>query len=424
MRASHTGLDDRRATTGRAAIRGTAGHEIPRSVNGSHRGGTTCLVLNIARSTADDTMRTIGRTVLHDFITANREEIVRRCRVKVSTRSPLAPAGAELDHGVPIFLDQLVDTLQLGLTSSLDITSSAARHGHDLLRRGFTVSQVVHDYGDVCQAVTELAVASNVRISTEDFRTLNRCLDEAIAGAVTEYDRARDQSTLDHAEARSSERLGFFAHELRNTISSAIMAFEVLKTGNVGVVGSTGTVLHRSLFTLQALIGRSLAEARLTQGIQKRERFLVSGFIDELVSAATLDVQARGLRLSVMTIEEGLAIEADRQILAAVMGSLLQNACRFTRPRSTVTLAVGASADRVRIEVHDECDGLSTTNINDLFRPIAQRRGDGTGVGLGLAFSRWGVEANHGRISARNLPTGGCAFTVDLPRVRSRHRDV
>ncbi len=129
------------------------------------------------------------------------------------------------------------------------------------------MSQVVHDYGDICQAITELAVEMHAPISNEDFGMLNRCLDDAIAGAVTEYGRAREQSTVDREAARGSERLGFFAHELRNMVNTAIMAFEVLRTGNVGVAGSTGTVLHRSLIGLRALIGRSLAEVRLTEGV-------------------------------------------------------------------------------------------------------------------------------------------------------------
>ena len=158
---------------------------------------------------------------------------------------------------------------------------------HDLLRQGFSVSQVVHDYGDVCQAVTELAVELNAPISTEDFQTLNRCLDDAIAGAVTEYGRERNQSGIDGESARGSERLGFFAHEMRNLINTAIMAFEVLKTGNVGVAGTTGTVLLRSLMASRTLISRSLAEVRLTHGIQNLEQFLVAGFIEEIASAST-----------------------------------------------------------------------------------------------------------------------------------------
>jgi signal transduction histidine kinase len=355
--------------------------------------------------------------MLHEFIAINREEIIRRCRVKVAARSVSPPTDAEIDHGVPVFLDQLTDTLRLGQITTSEISTSAIQHGHDLLLQGFTVSQVVHEYGDVCQAITELAVELHAPISADDFRKLNRCLDDAIAGAVTEYERERNQSDVDGESARGSERLGFFAHEMRNLINVAIVAFEVLKTGNVGVAGSTGTVLHRSLMASRALIGRSLAEVRLTHGVQNRKQFLVSEFIEEIASASTLEANVRGVRLIVTPVEERVTIEADRQVLAAVVGHLLQNAFKFTRPRTTVTLRVGASAERVLIEIQDECGGLPAGSVNELFRPFEQRGADRTGVGLGLAFSRWGAKMNDGRIYARSLPDRGCVFTVDLPRL-------
>ena len=355
--------------------------------------------------------------MLHEFIAVHRDELISRCRAKVATRFLPPPTDAEIDHGVPVFLDQLIDALRLGLTSSPEINRSAVKHGHDLLLQGFTVSQVVHGYGDVCQSITDLAVEKNAPISTDDFRTLNRCLDDAIAGAVTQFGREQNQSTLDGEAARGSERVGFLAHELRNFLNTAIMAFEVPKTGNVGVAGSTGGVLHRSLMGANALIGRSLAEVRLTQGVQNRDQFLVSEFIQELAPAATLEANTRGIGLTVGPVEEGVAIEADRQVLAAVVGNLLQNAFKFTRPRTNVTLRVGASAERVLIEIQDECGGLPGGNVNELFRPFEQRSADRTGLGLGLAFSRWGVEANNGRIYARNLPDTGCVFTLDLPRL-------
>ena len=355
--------------------------------------------------------------VLDYFIAANREEIITRCRAKVATRSLASPVEAEIDHGVPLFLDQLMDALRRGSRSNPEIGKSAIHHGHDLLLKGFTVSQVVHDYGDVCQSITELAMEMNAPISAADFCTLNRCLDDAIAGAVTEYGRERDQSAVDLAAARGSERLGFFAHELRNLLNTAIVSFEVLRTGNVGVGGSTGSVLYRSLIGLRSLIGRSLAETRLTQGVQNQEQIPLSGFIAELGAAATLEANARGITFTVLPGEDGVAIEADRQVLAAVVANLVQNAFKFTRPHSAVTLRVGASAERVLIEIEDECGGLPSGNAEELFRPFEQRGADRSGLGLGLAFSRWGVEANHGRIYARNLPERGCVFTVDLPRL-------
>ena len=143
----------------------------------------------------------------------------------------------------------------------------------------------------------------------------------------------------------------------------------------------------------------------------------MAGFIDEIASASTLEANARGVSLTVTPVEDRVAIRADRQVLAAVVGNLLQNAFKFTRPGTTVTLRVGASAERVLIEIQDECGGLPSADVNELFRPFEQRSADRTGVGLGLAFSRWGAEANDGRIYARNLPGRGCVFTVDLPRV-------
>jgi len=211
--------------------------------------------------------------VLHEFLTLYRDEIIARTRVKVALRNAPRPTAAELEHGVPLFLAQLTDTLRHEQETperptSGEMAQSALRHGGELRQAGFTVAQVVHDYGDVCQAVTELAIERRISISADEFRTLNRCLDEAIAQAVTEHSRLRELSVSD----RGTERLGFFAHELRNLLANAMMAFEVLKSGKVGVGGSTGMLLGRNLVGLRDLIDRSLVAVRLEAGIQRRER--------------------------------------------------------------------------------------------------------------------------------------------------------
>jgi signal transduction histidine kinase len=354
--------------------------------------------------------------MLYEFITLNREEIITRCRAKVATRSIPPPSEAEINHGVPLFLDQLVEMLESGGTT-VEMDRSAGQHGHDLLLKGFTVSQVVHDYGDVCQTITELALETNAPISTEDFQTLNRCLDEAIASAVTMYTRESQQSHSDKATDRDNERVGFLVHEMRNLVNTAVVAFEVLKSGNVAVGGSTGAVLNRTLIGLRDLIAGSLEDIRLMSAVKNRKRILVSDFIAEIGVAAALEADARSLKLTVSPVREELSVEADRQILAAVVGNLLQNAFKFTRSHSGVTLRVHASADRVLIEVQDECGGLPGEDEGkELVASFEQRAADRTGLGIGLTFSRWGAEANGGRLYARNLPGTGCVFTVDLPR--------
>jgi len=133
---------------------------------------------------------------------------------------------------------------------------------------------------------------------------------------------------------------------MRNLLNTALLAFEVLKTGNVGVGGSTGTVLHRSLLGARALTGRSLAEVRLAQGVQHQEQFFVGAFLDDLAPGAAIEGQARGIALRVLPVADGLVIEADRQVLTAVVINLLQNAFKFTRPGTTVVLRADASVER------------------------------------------------------------------------------
>ncbi len=355
--------------------------------------------------------------MLHEFVAANREELIRRCRAKVEVRSVPPPTPAELEFGVPRFLDQLVDALRNHFGSNLAINRSAAQHGRDLQLQGFTVSQVVHDYGDVCQSITELAIEMGAPISLGDFRILNRCLDEAIASAVTEYGRGRPLLDADFGAPSDRERFGFLVHEIRNLVNAATVAFEVLNTGNVGVGGSTGAVLKRSLSGLRDLINRSVAEVRLGEGLQDRVHVGVAELVNDLTPPAALEAANRGLQLTVQSGDSDVAVHADRLILSAIVTNLLQNAFKFTRPRTGVSLSVTASADRVLIEIADECGGLANGNVEELFQPYERRNVDRTGLGLGLAFSRWGAEVNGGRILARNLPGHGCVFSVDLPRV-------
>jgi signal transduction histidine kinase len=358
--------------------------------------------------------------MLHEFVLLNRDELIRRCRARVATRSIPLPSEAELTSGVPLFLDQLIESLKSGLAQSTTMDSSARAHGLDLLNHGFTVSQVVHVYGDVCQSITALADETSAPISAADFSALNRCLDDAIASAVTMYGREslRQASLKRSADAeRSGERVGFFVHELRNLVGTAIVAFEVLKQGQTGISGSTGSVLHRSLAGLRDLVAQSLNEVRMTAGTTRRSRIAVPVFMDQVASAASLMATSRGVTLTIDPVPDGLAIDADPQILEAVVGNLLQNACKFSRRQGHVRLRAAAIGGHLQIEVQDECGGLieGTPEATEIAPRFEQRSADRSGLGIGLAFSQWGAEAHGGRLFVRNLPGTGCVFTVEIP---------
>jgi hypothetical protein len=192
--------------------------------------------------------------MLHDFLTEHRDDLIERTRQKMSER-PAPKAGSRENpiFGVPLFLTQLVAVLRAEAAGAIqasvaDISASATQHGSELLRMGFTVDSVVHTYGDVCQSVTELAQTLKFIITTDEFRTLNRALDDAIAGAVTEYGRQREEEL----EASEAARVGL-AFEQRGMLSSAMLAWEILKRGTVGTNGNTARVLTSSLEGLRVL---------------------------------------------------------------------------------------------------------------------------------------------------------------------------
>jgi signal transduction histidine kinase len=373
--------------------------------------------------------------MLHEFLTSNRADLIDRCRFKVAQRSAPRVTQAELTHGIPLFLDQLIKTLQVEQTAEplrsrkvsgpagggspnlSEMGAAAALHGRELMQRGFTVDQVVHDYGDLCQAITDLAFERKAPIETDEFRTLNRCLDNGIAEAVTEYSYQRYSLLASDGVQALNERLGFLAHELRNLLHTSTLAFTAIKQGKVGVGGATGAVLERSLIGMRALIDRSLADVRVAAGmLPQHELVSVADFIDQIGASAVLEARSRGCRFTVSHVEEGLAVDVDRDMLLSALGNLLQNAFKFTQLGSEVCLTAYAVADRILIDVEDHCGGLPPGSAERMILPFTQVGSDKSGLGLGLAICQRSVAANNGTLRVRNVPDSGCVFTIDLPR--------
>jgi signal transduction histidine kinase len=353
--------------------------------------------------------------MLSEFVKDHRDEIIARYRIRVAERMAPRPTRSELEHGIPMFLRELERTLDCELNSRPRGATAAVQHGRDLLRSGFTIAQVVQDYGDACQTITELAMECNAPISTEEFRALNKCLDDAIAEAVTEYER-QHQLDVSAADARrSNEHLGSIAHDLHNLLGSAILAFDVLRAGSVGIRGSTGDVLGRSLIGARDLIDRSLTEVRLTAGTARRERVVVAQLVEDIEISAVLSAHARGLRLTVTEVDPDLTVETDRQILTSVVSTLLQNAFKHTRPHSHVRLHTQATAARVLFEVEDQCGGIPPGQLARLFEPAEQPSETGAGSEPGLAICVRGMQALRGEIRVRNQ-NRGCVVTVELAR--------
>jgi signal transduction histidine kinase len=333
-----------------------------------------------------------------------------------------------------LFLSQLIRTLKIEQTQSpldsrnisgpaggeaalSEVSVSAAQHGRDLLALGLSVDQVVHDYGDLCQAITDLAVERDAPFEVDEFRTLNRCLDNAISDAVTEFSFQKDALTADASASDSRQKMGYFAHELRNLLGTASLAFAAAKAGNLSLSGATGSILARSLGGLEKLIAASLDDVRaLGDDDLVLGAFSLDAFITEIYNAALLSAKMHGCTLRLAAVDPELALVGTRDLLIAAVANLLQNAFKFTQAGSEVLLTAYSSGENIHIDVQDHCGGLGEGVAKSMFLPFAQSGTDRSGMGLGLTIARQSVAANKGQLTVRNLPNEGCVFTITLPR--------
>lgn len=376
----------------------------------------------------------LGYRVLHEFLTLHRDDILARCIKAAAHRTSRLSSEADSLTGVDPFLDQIIATLRLEQTSQRSssaeisglsgggtpsqIGDTATLHGQNALGRGLTIEQVVRDYGDVCQAVTNLACELNAPIDVDEFRTFNRCIDNAIASAISAY-ALQDAENVERLNVlASNSRIGELVHELRNYLYVLTNAIGAIKSGKVGMSGATGAVLDRSLAGMRAVIDRSVGVVKLTAALPPRiQPIRLAGFVEDVERSASHDPRAERCSLIVEPVASDLMVSADPDMLHAAVYNLLQNAFKFTQPDSIVTLKVHEVGSRVRIEVADHCGGLPPGAEESLLRPFAQNGEDRSGLGLGLGICRRSVAASGGVLRVRNLPGSGCVFTIDLPRL-------
>lgn len=387
--------------------------------------------------------------MLSKFLKENKSEILEIAKLESLSIAGVRPTSEQLMVGLPIFFQQIVCILDIekkkspyllvkidnkarakaatdsdevamamasGHPGDVEIAKSGGLLGVELFRLGYTLSHVVHIYGSLCQAITGLAVKKSIDINTIGFRSLNRCLDVAIAGAVTEFQKLRElQNKNDEVK-----RCGSCAHELRNSLGTALMSFQLMKSGEVGFSGNVGQVLERSLKRMEELIGRSLTEVKLlgSQPVLDIQNINLLLLIDQLTVTANVEAKTRRQILEVQ-INPDLNIKGDLQFFHSAVSNLIQNALKYTHDGGKIQIRAKAVDEDIIIEVEDECGGLAAKVPEDLFKPFVQKNENRKGLGLGLSLARKAVELHNGTIEARNLPGTGCVFTIKMPRIFS-----
>ena len=116
-------------------------------------------------------------------------------------------------------------------------------------------------------------------------------------------------------------------------------------------------------------------------------------------------------------------MQGDRDELAQIFQNLLDNAVKYARPHSEVTVTgaagSGAAAALLRVAVADQGDGIANEHLPRLterfYRVDTARSRELGGTGLGLAIVKHILNRHRGRLDIASRIGEGSIFTVWLP---------
>jgi signal transduction histidine kinase len=353
---------------------------------------------------------------LADFIEARREEITQEWVEQLfATDVPPSLEREDVINNLRDYLNELVRGLRedLGLhqhTHTAVPSTFAKGHGRQRFGLGYDIGSLAREYGLLRDVVFQLLEEHGVTPSLRELRVFSKYLINAIADAVSQYALERDEELRQMA----SRHMSFMAHELRNPLASARLAFEMLEKGKPAR-SRPSQLLERSLLRLNELIDNSLVEARLrAMPAPNREPVELAELLHTIAEESGAELEARELQLRVEA-PKGLMIRADRKLLYSLLSNLVRNAVKFTREGGTIHLRARLSGNRAIVDVEDECGGLPDNRMQTLFDPFVQVGKDRSGFGLGLAIARQAAEAHEGELRVHNLPGKGCVFVLDIP---------
>jgi signal transduction histidine kinase len=355
---------------------------------------------------------------LHRILSSRRDEVIARWKQKVQGEiTPESIPHFELIDHIPEFLDEITEDLREAEEPTTPENSalqkaSAADHGAQRLRLGFSLEAVIKEYGALRDAIVVVAREAGAEISFAELQAVFDCIVTGIAHAVSEYSRQRDAELMRQA----NEHFAFVAHELRNPLASATLALAVLKNRGLFPAENRAVVaLEKGLRRTSALVDETLQVARVASGIEIHRRpTTLAALFEEVAAEFAPQAEAKDIELK-LALENDRPLALDPRLLSSALGNLVGNAVKYSAPQSVVQLRGQVGKELLHIEVEDCCGGLSPGQVEQAFSPFVRLDNKQDGFGLGLAIAKQAAEAHGGSIRVQNLPAKGCVFVLELP---------
>jgi signal transduction histidine kinase/CheY-like chemotaxis protein len=325
--------------------------------------------------------------------------------------APLGPATiAVLTASVVLMVGCLAAALAMARRLSVDLAVATA------------AAETLVDGGPIAPANAQVAEIHHLQRSLASAASLLEVRARARDNEIKRADTARREA--EQANETKDQFLAVLGHELRNPLSPALTALELMKARDPGAFKREREVLERQVAHMARLVSDLLDVSSLARGKVQLHlgRFEIREAVDRAVDMARPLISQKQHTLNILVPTSGLQVDGDIDRIVQVLSNLLTNAAKYTPPRGHVVLTARSSADRLVVTCEDDGPGIAADLVPKLFDPFAQgpraldRRG--SGLGLGLALARSLTEAHGGTIHVQGRAgKAGSCFVVTLPLV-------
>jgi two-component system, OmpR family, phosphate regulon sensor histidine kinase PhoR len=250
---------------------------------------------------------------------------------------------------------------------------------------------------------------------------------DGIAAIVTLH----DITALKLAEQMRADFVANAGHELKTPLASLVGFIETL----LGAARDDAAARERFLGIMHGEAGRmarlvddllSLSRIELNEHVAPTSEVTLAPLIEQVADTLHLRAAARSIRVELALPEDLPPVHGDEDELAQVFQNLIDNAIKYGKPHSEITVAVAAGAGErpaagtgfVRIAVTDQGDGIPSEHLPRLterfYRVDTARSRELGGTGLGLAIVKHILNRHRGRLEISSTLGVGSTFTVWL----------
>ncbi len=282
----------------------------------------------------------------------------------------------------------------------------------------------IRDHGGVIGRVTLMFMESNRRYRPEDLELAS----ELVTRGGWALDAARQYERATRAVAAREDILAVVAHDLRNPLSTVLMATSLLSSSETLDPSDQRAVerIERAGLKMEKLVQDLLDWSTIESGRLSVQLVPVSlhALLDDADELLTPLASARGLHLVIERDDRQIDVMCDRARTSQLFSNLVGNAIKLSPKDGTIRVSYEVNETAVKMLITDQGPGIDPAHLPRIFDRYWQAE-DGTarrqGVGLGLAISSGIAVAQRGEIGVTSVLGQGAQFSFTLLRVLHSH---